>query len=210
MFGFLSKLLAPWWGITFQNSRQIHCFILCLNYMMFPLVCSPIPRNVYCLICDNRRVFVDRYRMICLVLDTTRGGPLRILGHKLKDQVYFWHTNHLNRVDMLQSTIWVQVWNLMLKLLTRRGASPFFWLWVSMSRSTAVLCLWKLLGTIQTSFVQSLSNSTHKLLMIRGGVLLICSLGQRVRSTWDPIGETVWALCRLQFFVRSLPITSQG
>ena len=50
-----------------------------------------------------------------------------------------------------------------------RGGSPLYWFWVSMSRSTLVLCLWKLLGTIQTSFVQSLSNSTHKLLMIRGG-----------------------------------------
>ena len=38
----------------------------------------------------------------------------------------------------------------------------------------------KLLGTIQTSFVQSLSNSTHKLLMIRGGVLLI--LGHLVKG----------------------------
>ena len=127
LFGFLSKLLAPWWGITFRNSRQVHRFILCLNYMMFPLVCSPIPRNVYCLICDHRRVFVDRYRMICLVLHMTRGGTLWIFGHKFKDQGLLWHTNLLNRVDMLQSTIWVHVWNLMLKLLTRRGWSPFFY-----------------------------------------------------------------------------------
>ena len=28
------------------------------------------PRKVYCFICGHRRVFVDRYRMICLVLYT--------------------------------------------------------------------------------------------------------------------------------------------
>ena len=28
----------PLWGIIFRNVRQVHRFILCLNYMMFPLV----------------------------------------------------------------------------------------------------------------------------------------------------------------------------
>ena len=27
-----------WWGIVFRNVRRVHRIILCLNYMMFPLV----------------------------------------------------------------------------------------------------------------------------------------------------------------------------
>ena len=108
------------------------------------------------------------------------GGTLWIFGNNVKDQGLLWRTSLLNRVDMLQSIIWAQVWNLMLKLWTMRGWSHFFWFWVSMSRSTSVLCLWKLLGTIQTSFVQPLSISRHKLLMIGGGVLLI--LGHLVKG----------------------------
>ena len=38
-----SKLLASWWGIIFRNVRRVHRFILCQNYMMFPLVLNPPP-----------------------------------------------------------------------------------------------------------------------------------------------------------------------
>ena len=47
--------------------RRVHRFILCLNYMMFPLVLYPPSfEAVYCYICGRRMVAVARYR-ICLV-----------------------------------------------------------------------------------------------------------------------------------------------
>ena len=58
-------------GMT-QNGHRVHRFILCLNYMMFPLVLSPRPlfEAVYCFICGRRRMTVAQYRMIYLVLHT--------------------------------------------------------------------------------------------------------------------------------------------
>ena len=53
----------------FPNVRQVNCFILCLNYMMFPLVLYPPSfEAVYCYISGRRMVAVARYRMFCLVL----------------------------------------------------------------------------------------------------------------------------------------------
>ena len=55
----------------FRNVRRVHRFILCLNYMRFPVVLyfsPPSFESVLCYICGRRRVAVARYRMICLVL----------------------------------------------------------------------------------------------------------------------------------------------
>ena len=58
-----------WWWIIFRNDRRVHRFILCQNYMMFPLVLPPPSYEaVNCFICGRRRVAVARYRIICLVL----------------------------------------------------------------------------------------------------------------------------------------------
>ena len=69
-----------------------------------------------------------------------------------------------------------------------------------MSRSTLALCVWNLVGTIQTTaFAQSLSNFTCTLLMMRGGTLLI--FGRWVKGQgqlWHSLYKTFWARYRLQ------------
>ena len=84
---FVKIVSIPDLKIIFRNVRRMHCFILCLNYMMFPLVLSPSFEAVYCYICSRRRVAVARYRMICLdfaVYEGRTGGkplPLPPLPH---------------------------------------------------------------------------------------------------------------------------------
>ena len=70
LFWLLKNYKHPCWWIIFRNDRRVYRFILCQNYMMFPLVCPPSSfEAVYCFICGRRRVAaVSRHRRICLVL----------------------------------------------------------------------------------------------------------------------------------------------
>ena len=69
------------------------------------------------------------------------------------------------------------------------------------SRSTLALCVWDRVNTIQTTvFVQSLSNFTCKLLMMRGGTLLIWGHGVKGQGQlWHSVYKTLWTRYRLQF-----------
>ena len=69
----------------FSHCHRVHRSMLCLNYMMFPLVVYPLPsfEAVYCLICGRRRVAVARHRMICLGFCSIAWSESQSRGHWL-------------------------------------------------------------------------------------------------------------------------------
>ena len=68
-FFFVKIISIPDEEFIFWTVRRVHRFIICLNYMMFPLVLyPPFLRQCDAFICGRRRVAVARHRMICLVL----------------------------------------------------------------------------------------------------------------------------------------------
>ena len=53
-------------SIFLLHDRRVHCFLLCQNYTMLPLVHS-IFEAVSCFICGRRRVASTRHWVICFV-----------------------------------------------------------------------------------------------------------------------------------------------
>ena len=49
LLGFCQNFKHPWLEINFRNVRRVHRFILCLNYMMIPLVLYPLPLLRQCI-----------------------------------------------------------------------------------------------------------------------------------------------------------------
>ena len=75
------------------------------------------------------------------------------------------------------------------------------WVYASVCMSVRLSVALHLVGTIQTTvFVQSLSNFTCKLWMMRGGTPLILGHGVKDQGQlWHSVYKTLWARYRLQF-----------